>query len=314
MSSTNKKNTESFGKIALLMGGWSAEREISLKSGKAVYEALLRGGLDVHAIDVQKDILSVLNEGTFSCAFNILHGRGGENGVIQSILEVLDIPYTGSGVLGSALSMDKMRTKLLWQGLGLPTPEFIAVYSEADCAVAVEKMGLPLAVKPVLEGSSIGMSKVEKATDMEAAWHKARKYGLVIVEHWVIGTEYTASVLHDRVLPLIRLETPRAFYDYEAKYLDHQTKYHCPCGLKKSLEKQLGVLAKQAFEAVGAQGWGRIDLMLDEKGKPWLIEANTVPGMTDHSLVPMAAKQAGIGFDELCLQILATVNEVKHGA
>lgn len=315
MINRKKKNTNSFGKIAVLMGGWSAEREISLKSGKAVYEALFSIGLDVHAIDVKKDVFDLLREGKFDSVFNVLHGRGGEDGVIQSLLEILEIPYTGSGVLGSALSMDKMRTKLLWQGLGLPTPEFIALYTKADCVQAVEKIGLPLAVKPILEGSSIGMSKVENPSEIQSAWHKAREYGPVIAERWIVGSEYTASILHDTVLPIIRLETPRAFYDYEAKYFDNQTQYHCPCGLPEELEKKINLLVRQAFSAVGAKGWGRVDLMLDNGNKPWLIEVNTVPGMTDHSLVPMAAKQAGIEFGELCLQILATIfDEVKYGA
>lgn len=295
-----------FGKVALLMGGWSAERTISLKSGNAVLEALRRLGIDVTPVDVDRDVFNALQNGNFDRAFNMLHGRGGEDGIIQSLLEFMELPYTGSGVMGSAVAMDKLRSKYLWRGLGLPTPDFVVLESTADCASALEQLGLPLIVKPVLEGSSIGISKVKQAGDIRPAWEQARRYGAVIAEKWITGGEYTIGILGEQALPAIRLETPHEFYDYEAKYLDNQTRYHCPCGLPTQLEQSLRELAMRAFSALGGEGWGRVDFMLDAVQQPWLIEANTVPGMTDHSLVPMAAKAAGLGFDELVLRILCT--------
>jgi D-alanine-D-alanine ligase len=299
-------NSHEFGRVALLMGGWSAERDISLKSGNAVLAALRRLNIDVTPIDAGRDVYDVLRNGNFDRVFNMLHGRGGEDGVIQSLLELLELPYTGSGVLGSAVAMDKLRSKYLWRGQGLPTPEFVVLEQTTDCETALAKLGLPLIVKPVLEGSSVGIGKVKQAGDMQPAWELARKYGPVIAEKWITGGEYTVGILGGQTLPLIRLETPREFYDYQAKYLDNQTRYHCPCGLPAQLEQNLQELARRAFVALGAEGWGRVDLMLDEAQQPWLIEANTIPGMTDHSLVPMAAKAAGIGFDELVLRILCT--------
>lgn len=295
-----------FGRVALLMGGWSAERDISLKSGNAVLEAMRRLNIDVTPIDVGRDVFNVLRDGNFARAFNMLHGRGGEDGVIQSLLELMELPYTGSGVLGSAVAMDKLRSKYLWQGVGLPTPDFVVLEHDSDCETALNRLGLPLIVKPVLEGSSIGISKVKQAGEMRPAWELARRYGPVIAEKWITGGEYTAGILGEQTLPLIRLGTPREFYDYQAKYQDDQTRYHCPCGLSSQLEQSLQELAKRAFSALGAEGWGRVDLMLDAAQQPWLIEVNTIPGMTDHSLVPMAAKAAGIGFDELVLRILCT--------
>ena len=255
---------QKFGKVAVLMGGWSAEREVSLNSGRAVLRALKNQGVDAHEIDVSRNIIDELKG--FDRAFNILHGRGGEDGVIQGLLDVMQMPYTGSGVLGSALTMDKLLTKQLWKGIDLPTPDYQVLETEQDCHKAVETLGLPLMIKPVLEGSSIGMSKVLVEKDMVSAWQLANKSGgTVMAEQFVQGNEYTASILAGRVLPMIRLETPREFY---------------------------------------AKSWGRVDFMLDEKGQPWLIEVNTVPGMTSHSLVPMAAKQAGIDFDNLVVEIL----------
>jgi D-alanine-D-alanine ligase len=225
--------------------------------------------------------------------------------VIQGALERLGLPYTGSGVLGSALGMDKYRTKLIWRGLGLPTPEAVLMVDERGLQQA-DALGYPLIVKPSREGSSIGMTKVSERTELESAWHEARHYDAqVLAERWIVGGEYTASILGDRALPLIRLETPRTFYDYEAKYQANTTRYHCPCGLPEEHERALHDLALRAFAAIAASGWGRVDLMLDQAGQAWLIEVNTIPGMTDHSLVPMSAKQAGIGFDELVMQILA---------
>lgn len=294
-----------FGKVAVLMGGWSAERQVSLKSGQAVLTALLASGVDAHGIDVDRNIFQVLSAGNFDRVFNILHGRGGEDGVIQGMLDVLQIPYTGSGVLGSALAMDKLRTKQLWKGMGLPTPDYQILNNKQDCQQAVERLGLPLMVKPVLEGSSIGMSKVHSDKDIVQAWQTASQcVGTVIAEKFITGNEYTAAILGTEVLPMIRLETPRDFYDYKAKYDDNSTRYHCPCGLDAEFEKQLAGIMLDAFQGVSAQGWGRVDFMLDAQQQPWLIEVNTVPGMTDHSLVPMAAKQAGISFETLVMQIL----------
>ncbi|MEJ2345080.1 MAG: D-alanine--D-alanine ligase [Gammaproteobacteria bacterium] len=296
-----------FGKVAVLMGGRSAEREISLKSGAAVLEALRRQGVDAHEVDAGADVLERLAGSNFARAFVALHGRGGEDGVIQGALETLGLAYTGSGVLGSALGMDKLRTKRIWVGAGLPTPDHALLHADTDFERVVQQLGLPLMVKPVHEGSSIGMTRVERVEQLRPAWEQAARYDHeVIAEQWIHGAEYTAAVLDGTALPLIRLETPRAFYDYEAKYQADSTRYICPCGLDAGQEQRLGAMALQAFDAVGAGGWGRVDFMLDDSGRPWLIEVNTVPGMTDHSLVPMAARAAGLEFDQLVLRILAT--------
>jgi D-alanine-D-alanine ligase len=301
-----------FGRVALLMGGWSAERAISLKSGNAVLKALRAAGIDAHGIDVDHHVAYALNEGGFDRVFIMLHGRGGEDGSMQGMLEVMGLPYTGSGVLGSALGMDKLRSKQIWQANGLPTPEYVVLESQQDCEKALQQLGLPLIVKPVLEGSSIGMSKVEQGADMLAAWELAKSYGgKVIAERWITGREYTAAILNRRVLPMIRLETPRQFYDYVAKYESSDTRYICPCGLEQAHEQALADTMLAAFDAVGASGWGRVDFMLDKNDQPWLIEVNTVPGMTDHSLVPMAAKQAGLDFGQLVLEILGSCDGRK---
>ena len=294
-----------FGKVAVIMGGWSAEREVSLNSGQAVLVALQNQGVDAHGIDANRQLCQVLTDGGYDRVFNIMHGRGGEDGELQGMLDILQIPYTGTGVLGSALAMDKLLTKQLWQGIGLPTPEYRLLETEQDCEQAVEAMALPLMIKPSLEGSSIGMSKVVEAQGMVAAWEKAAACGSsVMAEKFIQGKEYTAAVIDNRVLPMIRLETAREFYDYQAKYQDEATQYHCPCGLTSEFEQQLGVLVLEAFAAIQGKGWGRVDFMLDESARPWLIEVTTVPGMTDHSLVPMAAKQAGMSFEQLVLEIL----------
>ncbi|UCB54307.1 MAG: D-alanine--D-alanine ligase [Thiotrichales bacterium] len=294
-----------FGKVAVLMGGWSAEREISLLSGQAVLDALKESGVDAHGIDVGRDIAAQLAAANYSRALIMLHGRGGEDGAMQGLLEVMGMPYTGSGILGSALAMDKLRCKQVWAAEGFPTPEFIVLENEQDCQSALERLGLPLIIKPALEGSSIGMSKVEVEAEMLPAFEAARDcQGSVIAEKWITGAEYTAAILNHRVLPMIRLETDRKFYDYVAKYQSDDTRYICPCGLDAQKEQELGTVMLNAFDAIGASGWGRVDFMLDESQQPWLIEANTVPGMTSHSLVPMAAGQAGIGFNELVVEIL----------
>lgn len=307
------QSMERFGKVAVLMGGRSAERAISLKSGAAVLQALQQRGVDAHGIDAGDDVLGQLASGDFDRAFIALHGRGGEDGVIQGALETIGLPYTGSGVLGSALGMDKLRCKRLWQSVGLPTPDYEVLRADSDFAHVAQRLGLPVIVKPVHEGSSIGMTRVEQMPALAQAYGAAAQFdGEIIAERWVHGSEYTAAILGRDALPLIRLETPNAFYDFDAKYQANTTRYHCPCGLPPEQEAQLQRLALQAFDAVGASGWGRVDLMLDRDQHPWLIEVNTVPGMTDHSLVPMAAKVAGISFDELVLRILATSLQGDH--
>lgn len=309
---TVDSSTHLFGKVAVLMGGLSAEREISLKSGAAVLTALQRGGVDAHGVDVGKDILQVLAQGQFDRVFNLLHGRGGEDGVIQGALQLLGLPYTGSGVLSSALSIDKMRCKQLWQALNLPTPAMVELREESDLSMAIEQLGLPLVVKPNHEGSSVGMSKVVQAEQLLPAWQLARQYDdCVIAEPWVTGGEFTVAVLDGEALPPIKIETPREFYDFEAKYQQKSTRYLCPCGLGDEEVAALQTLALHAFDALDAKGWGRVDLLSDEQGNFWLLEFNSVPGMTDHSLVPMAAKVAGIEFDALVLRILAQTLEVS---
>jgi D-alanine-D-alanine ligase len=288
------------------MGGQSAEREISLKSGHAVLDALLRKGVEAEAVDAGDDVLAQLTDTPYDRAFIILHGRGGEDGVIQGALERLGIPYTGSGVLGSALAMDKYRTKAVWRGIGIPTPDSVLIVAEPDLEKALA-LGFPLMMKPICEGSSIGMSKVEDEVRLHNAWELAREYdSRVLAERWVVGKEYTTTILQGEALPMIQLETPHRFYDYQAKYSADTTRYHCPCGLEQEEEKRMQKLCMEGFEAIGASGWGRVDLMLDEQHQPWLIEVNTVPGMTDHSLVPMSAKVMGMGFDDLVMRVLST--------
>lgn len=300
-----------FGRVAVLMGGWAAEREVSLVSGRAVLEGLRRRGVDAHGIDADKDIVERLAGGGYDRVFNVLHGRGGEDGVIQGALEILGLPYTGSGVMGSAIGMDKYRTKLLFRAVGLPTPGFALIRDEAGFEAACA-LGFPLMVKPALEGSSIGMSRANDRDELRVAWAKAAECDShVMAECWITGAEYTAAVIGDQALPLIKLETDHPFYDYDAKYLADDTRYLVPCGLDATRESELRSLALQAFDVVGASGWGRVDILMDEQGQPWLIEINTVPGMTGHSLVPMAAKAIGIDFDELVWRILAQTLEAQ---
>lgn len=306
MTSVAATPASALGKVAVLLGGRAAEREISLKSGSAVLAALLRRGVDAHAIDPDERVLEHLLAGGFDRAFIILHGRGGEDGQIQGALETIGMPYTGSGVLGSALGMDKYRCKLVWTGLGLPTAESVLLRAESDLAAA-EALGFPLMIKPVHEGSSIGMARVDDLASLANAWRSASQYdALVLAERWIEGAEYTCAILGHEALPMIRLETPHLFYDYDAKYHADSTRYLCPCGLAEAREAELRELALRAFDAVGASGWGRVDLMVDRHGRPFLLEINTVPGMTDHSLVPMAARAAGIDFDSLVTRILET--------
>jgi len=293
------------GRVAVLMGGPSAEREVSLKSGRAVMAALQSFGADAIAIDAGVDVLDELKRCNADRVFIALHGRWGEDGVIQGALEVIGLPYTGSGVLGSALAMDKLRTKLLWQGAGIPTPEYVLLEPDMPVDRVVSTIGLPVFVKPGREGSSIGVTKVESVSQLQGAWDTARALDeQVIAERCIVGQELTVSILNDRALPVIRLETPRTFYDYEAKYLADNTRYHCPSGLDDDLEAEIRQLALRAFQVLDCRGWGRVDLMLDAAQRPYFLEVNTVPGLTDHSLVPMAARAAGIEFPDLIRHIL----------
>jgi D-alanine-D-alanine ligase len=301
------KEAREFGRVGVLMGGSAAEREVSLKSGAAVHEALRRKGVDAIAVDVTGNPMEALAGLKVDRVFNIIHGRGGEDGVLQAVLEVMGIPYTGSGVLASALSMDKLRTKLCWQGYGLVTPKWFLLKDEQDLDECIAKLGFPVIVKPAQEGSSIGMSKASNPDELRKALEMAAKFRCdVYAEAWVSGREYTVGVLNGEALPVIRLETPHVFYDYEAKYKATTTQYHCPCGLNQDEELQLRNLAVTASQVLGVKGWARLDVFVDDAGQYQLIEINTVPGMTDHSLVPMAAKQAGIDFDELVWRILET--------
>ena len=294
-----------FGRVVVLLGGRSAERDVSLKSGGRVLEALKARGVDAHGFDPQKHGLPELIAGNFNRAFIALHGRFGEDGTIQGVLEWLGIPYTGSGVLASALAMDKLRTKLLWEAVGIPTPRWTRLEATTDFSAVARTLGLPIMVKPASEGSSIGMSKVTRADDLRLAYVHAAKYDEVIIsEQFIEGTELTAGVLGNTPLPLIRLETPRTFYDYEAKYLVDSTRYLLPSGLPEEKENDLKQLALKAFSVPGCRGWGRVDLMLDQGGNPYFLEVNTSPGMTDHSLVPMAARALGYSFEDLVLAIL----------
>jgi len=295
----------SFGKVAVLLGGKSAERAVSLKGGSMVLHALRRRGADAHPFDPAEQRLDALLDERFDRAFIALHGRFGEDGTVQGVLEWLGIPYTGSGVLASALAMDKVRAKLLWQANGLPTPPYEVLDAGTDFGAVARRLGLPLMVKPVNEGSSIGMSKVRAAGALEEAYTLAVNFDRsVIAEKFIEGTELTCGVLGDESLPLIRLETPRDFYDYEAKYVADDTRYILPCGLPADKERALQRMCLAAFRALGCRGWGRVDLMLDRTGDPHLLEVNTSPGMTDHSLVPMAARAIGLSYEDLCVRIL----------
>jgi D-alanine-D-alanine ligase len=301
------RDPRDFGRVAVLLGGDSTEREISLLSGNAVLKGLQRRGVNAHAFDPKERELSRLIEDQFDRVWIALHGPGGEDGTLQGALEFMGVPYTGSGVMGSAIGMDKLVTKRLALAIGVATADFFVLRSAADFEPALEQLGLPLIVKPATQGSSVGMSKVTRAEELAAAYQAAAKLDeLVFAEPWITGAEYTVAILQDKALPSIRIETPRTFYDYEAKYFRNDTRYHCPSGLSVMAEEHLANLALASFGAVGASGWGRADFMMDETGRPLLLEVNTVPGMTDHSLVPMAARARGIDFDELVWQVLET--------
>lgn len=304
---------ESFGKVAVLFGGRSAEREVSLRSGAAVLAGLQRAGVDAHGIDTRDYPLPQLKEDGFDRAFIVVHGRGGEDGTLQGALEHLGLPYTGSRVLGAALAMDKIRTKQVWRAMGLPTADFDIVrrnqYQPADADRLMGRFGGPVFVKPSHEGSSIGMARAENATELAAAIEAAFAFDdEVLLERFIDGDEYTVSILGERALPAIRLRTPHTFYDYSAKYQSGDTEYLCPCGLDEEEERALGELCLRAFDAVAASGWGRVDLMRDRGGQWWLLEVNTVPGMTETSLVPKAARVAGLDFDQLVVQVLGMAN------
>ena len=294
-----------FGKVAVLMGGKSAEREISLMSGQNVLAGLRRKGVDAHAFDPAERPVFELKSDGYQHAFLALHGRYGEDGTVQGALELMGIPYTGSGVMASALCLDKVRTKLVWLATGIPTPRHEILTAASDWTVVAQKLGLPLIVKPAHEGSSLGLTKATSAEKIHAAYELAAGYDtLVIAEEFIGGRELTAAFLGTRALPLIRIEAPQGNYDYQHKYFSDETLYHCPSGLPVGQELELQALAMRAIDALGCEGWGRADLMLRDDGKAFLLEMNTIPGMTGHSLVPMAARAAGIEFDDLVLQIL----------
>lgn len=299
-----------FGKVAVLMGGSSAERDISLISGQAVLEALLDMRINAHKVDTANDVSSQLQQGRFDRAFIVLHGRGGEDGEIQGVLSSLSMPFTGSDMTGAVLSMNKMISKQIWLQQGLPTAQFEQVTLNTDVNDIASRIGLPLFIKPVNEGSSIGMSKVNSVAELSQAIALAAEYDAeVIAEQWIDGEEYTVSILKGAALPTIQLKTPNEFYDFEAKYQADTTEYLCPCGLNEQQEQQCQKIAVDAFNSLRMEGWGRVDFMRDKSGQFYLLEANSIPGMTDHSLVPMAAKQVGLSFADLVWQILETSME-----
>lgn len=309
-SVTSAPKPADLGHVAVLMGGHSAEREISLASGQACLDALRQIGVAADAFDpAERNIQEIT---LFDRAFIALHGPGGEDGAIQGALQSLGVPYTGSGVLGSVLGMDKLRTKQIWQAMGLPTPGWYVLRSSDDFTPAVEGLGFPLFVKPLKEGSSLGTRRVDALDGLDEAWQGARAYGNeVLVERCIEGAEYTVGVLGDATLPSIRIEVADGFYDFAAKYRDESTRMHIPSGLSVAEEQALSELSLAAFKAIGAKGWGRVDMMADRNGHFWLLEVNTIPGMTDHSLVPAAARARGMEMPELVWRILLT--SWRHG-
>lgn len=297
---------KSYGRVAVMFGGDSAEREVSLKSGSAVLKALRASGIDAHAFDPSEKPLSALRDEAYQRVFIALHGKGGEDGTLQGALEFMGIPFTGSGVLASALAMDKWRSKLVWQAAGIPVPDYEVLTAKSDLAGVATRLGLPLFVKPANEGSSIGISKVKKKSTLKTAYTAAARYdSIVLAERFLSGGEYTVGILDDQALPVIKIEPATEFYDYASKYERDDTKYLIPSGLSAARENEMQQLALQAFRVLGARGWGRVDVMLDDAGKFYALEANTAPGMTDHSLVPMAAKAAGLSFEQLVMKVLA---------
>ncbi len=301
------KNPKEFGRVAVLMGGWSAERQVSLWSGEGVVAALKEKGVDVTAIDADKN--AVLNLGTqgFDRVFNIMHGTGGEDGTVQAILDLHGLPYPGSGVLASSLAMDKLRTKRIWKAEGLPTPDFMVLKNADDAHEAAKRFGYPLIIKPAADGSSVGVSKVKSVDQVDKAFAEALGDGrVVIAEEFIAGGEYTCPILDGVALPVIRIEPDGEFYDFNAKYISDKTSYHCPAGLEAPHEKNLQQICAKAFDLIGCEDWGRVDFMMDAQGKPWLLEINTLPGMTSHSLVPMSAKVSGLSYADLCWALLET--------
>lgn len=303
-------NPADFGRVAVLGGGWSAEREVALWSGQGVHAALCEKGVDATLVDATPELILNLRAHGFDRAFNVLHGTGGEDGTVQAALELQQIPYTGSGVLASALAMDKLRSKRMWKAEGLPTPDWLWLETEADLDAAARRFGFPLIIKPSEEGSSVGVSKVKSAEQLYAAWQLARgaQRRVTMAERFIAGGsqghEFTCAILHGEALPTIRIVPDGEFYDYNAKYLSDNTRYHCPSGLDAGLEAEVQAICLRAFQLLGARGWGRVDFMLDADNRPWLIEANLVPGMTSHSLVPMAARARGIDYAALCWSVL----------
>ncbi|MCP2040887.1 D-alanine-D-alanine ligase [Neisseria sp. HSC-16F19] len=297
---------QQFGKVAVLMGGFSAEREVSLNSGRAILAALQSKGIDAHAFDPAEQPLQNLKEQDFQAAFNILHGTYGEDGVVQGALEAMNIPYTGCGVLASAIGMDKFRSRLVWAGFGLPNVPYEVLDDNSDFAAVEARLGLPLFVKPAAEGSSVGVKKLKQPGELAQAYQELKQYhGAVLAERALTGGEYTCAVLGGRALPSIRIIPKNEFYDYEAKYQRDDTEYLCPSDLSPEQEAEIRDLSLRAFAAVEGRGWGRVDFLRDEEGRLYVLEINTVPGMTDHSLVPKAAAQTGLSFADLCVEILS---------
>ena len=296
---------QDFGKVAVLMGGFSSEREVSLTSGAAIVAALQSRGIDAHPFDPKEQDIVQLKALGFQTAFNTLHGTYGEDGTVQGLLEALGVPYTGCGVMASAIGMDKYRTKLVWQGLGLPVPEFAVLHDDSDFAAIERELGLPLFVKPAVEGSSVGVVKVKETGSLQAAYQSVKHlHGEILAERFIGGGECTCAVLNGQALPSIHIIPATEFYDYEAKYNRDDTRYLCPCGLPEAQEQQIRREALEAFRILGGRGWGRVDFLMDEDGKHYFLEVNTAPGMTDHSLVPMAARVAGMSYPELVRRVL----------
>lgn len=309
----DKDTRAALGRVAVFMGGDSAERAVSLKSGQAVLNALVAAGVDAFGLDVQGSLLKVVDEPEFDRVFIALHGRGGEDGTVQAILSQAGIPFTGSETLASALAMDKLRSKYVFAGCGLPTPRFRAMASVDEAGAVIAELTMPLSVKPSREGSSIGIRKVNSREELVDAYLEASRHdSLVLVEEWIEGPEFTVSVLQGQALPAIGLSTDHAFYDYDAKYISNDTRYQIPCGLAPEMELRLHELAVESLRVLGCRTWGRVDIMQDRDGEFWILEVNTVPGMTDHSLVPMAARAAGISFEELVVRILRDTLEESH--
>lgn len=306
--SSSINNPDLFGRVAVLMGGWSSERQVSLWSGQGVVEALRSRGVNAIGVDASRQNILTIREQGFDRAFNVLHGTGGEDGTLQAVLDLQGVPYTGSGVLASALAMDKLRSKRMWRAEGLPTPDYFYLTDRAGIESAAQTLGYPLIIKPSEEGSSVGVSKVKMPSELDGAYSLAKGDSSrpVMAERFIKGDEYTCAIVGGCAMPLIRIEPDGDFYDYHAKYLSDKTRYHCPAGLDAVHERALQDICLKAFDLLGARGWGRVDFMLDRAGKPWLIEANLVPGMTSHSLVPMAAKVSGLSYADLCWRLLET--------